>query len=152
MKNRIFLLLAASAALLLCGGCVTKMESDPNAPTGPPSATITFDEWQAAYDLAAATGKGTINFNGQTRSFSITGIGAGGTGAQDIVGVGKVFNLNSLSDFSGTYTGLRSGLTLFEGKMHEKLTNKKGVVIYLTAKTKGLSSSTGFDEVVITLK
>lgn len=152
MNNRIFPLLPISAALLLCGGCVTRMESDPNAPAGPPSATLTVDEWQAGYDVAAATGKGTINFNGQSRRFSITGVGAGGTGAQDIVAVGKVFNLNSLSDFSGTYTGLRSGLTLFEGKMHEKLTNKNGVVIYLTGNTKGLSSSTGLDEVIITLK
>jgi hypothetical protein len=152
MKNRIASLISATAALLLCGGCVTKMETDPNAPTGPPSATLTVDEWQAAYDLAAATGKGTIHYKDQTRSFSVTGVGAGGTGAQNIVATGKVFNLNSLSDFSGTYTGLRSGLTLFEGKMHEKLTNKKGVIIYLTGKTEGLSSSTGLDEVVITLK
>jgi hypothetical protein len=152
MLNAIITALAASAVLLLTGGCVTKLESDPGAPTGPPSATITVDEWQAAYDVAAATGKGTIRFNGQTRPFSITGVGAGGTGAQNIVASGKVFNLNSLTDFSGTYTGLRSGLTLIEGKMHEKLVNNKGVIIYLTGKTTGLSSSTGLDEVIITLK
>ncbi|MCU0752053.1 MAG: hypothetical protein MUC40_03300 [Akkermansiaceae bacterium] len=69
MQNAIITALAASAVLLLTGGCVTKLESDPGAPTGPPSATITVDEWQAAYDVAAATGKGTIRFNGQTRPF-----------------------------------------------------------------------------------
>ncbi len=36
--------------------------------------------------------------------------------------------------------------------MHEKLVNNKGVIIYLTGKTTGLSSSTGLDEVIITLK
>lgn len=152
MTTRTTTILAASTFLLLCGGCATKMESDPNAPTGPASATLTLDEWQAAYDVSAASGEGTITFNGETRRFSMTSVGAGGTGAQSISAVGQVFNLGSLSDFPGTYTGTRSGLTLFQGKMHEKLTNDKGVVIYLTGKTQGLSSTTGLDKVVITLK
>jgi hypothetical protein len=56
---------------------------------------------------------------------------------------GKVYNLNNLSSFSGTYHGVSRGLTLIEGKMHAKLTNGNGVVMYLAGETEGLASSTG---------
>ena len=56
---------------------------------------------------------------------------------------GKVYNLNRLSDFSGTYHGISRGLTLIEGKMHAKLTNGNGVVMYLAGETEGLASSIG---------
>jgi hypothetical protein len=54
-----------------------------------------------------------------------------------------VFNLNSLSQFSGTYHGISRGLTLIEGKMHAKLTNQNGVTMYLAGQTEGLASSLG---------
>ena len=142
--------LAISATLLLAG-CATRMSNDPTAPTGPPAATLTVKEFQVAYDASAAAGKGTISYQGQDRSFSIKSIGAGGTGAQKISAVGKVYHLNSLADFPGTYTGARSGLTLIEGKMHERLANGNGTVIYLTGKTTGLSTSMGLDKIIITL-
>jgi hypothetical protein len=55
----------------------------------------------------------------------------------------QVYNLNNLSDFSGTYHGISRGLTLIEGKMHAKLTNGNGVVMYLAGQTEGLASSMG---------
>ncbi len=55
---------------------------------------------------------------GQWHHFTISGLGAGGMGAQKISATGKIYNLNNLSDFSGTYQGISSGLTLIEGKMH----------------------------------
>ncbi len=150
MKHRSIASLALSATLLL-GGCATQMSNDPTAPTGPPAATLTVNELQASYYGSATTGSGTIRYHGGTRSFSITGAGAGGTGAQSISAVGKVYHLNSLADFPGTYTGARSGLTLLEGKMHERFENANGTVIYLTGVTSGLSTSMGIDKVVITL-
>lgn len=150
MKNKYTTALAISATLLLAG-CATQMSNDPTAPTGPPSATLTVEEFQIAYDASASTGKGVLHYQGRDRSFSITGIGAGGTGAQQISAVGKVYHLGSLANFSGTYTGARSGLTLIGGKMHERLANENGTVIYLTGKTSGLSTSMGIDKIVITL-
>ena len=64
-------------------------------------------------------------------------------GAQKISATGKVYNLNNLSQFSGTYRGISRGLTLIEGKMHAKLTNGNGVVMYLAAEAEGLASSMG---------
>lgn len=151
MKDR-FTIIALSSIMLLAGGCASQMKNDPNAPTTPPSASITVDSMQAAYYGSASGGTGRIHYKGVTRDFTIASVGAGGTGAQSIAAVGEVYNLASLADFPGTYTGLRSGLTLFKGKMHERLTNEKGTVIYITGKTTGLASSSGLSKVVITLK
>lgn len=149
MKHRIVSAIALTASLLL-SSCATKMSSDPNAPAGPPDATLTMTQFQASYYGSASTGRGTIQYQGGSRDFSITGVGAGGTGAQSIDAVGEVYNLDSLSEFPGTYTGARSGLTLFKGKFHERYSNGK-TVIYVTGKTSGLSSSTGIDKIIITL-
>ena len=139
-------------ALLFTVGCATQKAKDPNAPTGPPSATLTFNGARASYYGSAAGGSGTINFHGTRRKFSIASVGAGGTGVQSVEGTGKVYHLNSLANFPGTYTGARSGLTLLNGTMHAKLTNKNGTVIYVVGKTTGLASSTGADTITITLK
>jgi hypothetical protein len=108
------------------------------APITPPSATVRIQEWSAAYYASAAAGKGTLYYNGGRHHFTISGLGAGGAGGQKISATGKVYNLNNLSDFSGTYHGISRSLTLIEGKMHAKLTNGNGVVVYLAGETEGL--------------
>ena len=109
----------------------------------PPSATVTIQEWSAAYYVQAEAGKGTLDYNGGRHRFTISGGGLGGSGAQKIYATGKVYNLNRLSDFSGTFHGISNGLTLIEGKMHAKLTNQNGVVMYIAGQTEGLASSLG---------
>jgi len=125
--------------ILLLAACA----STTTAPSAPPSATVSIREWSAAYYGSAAAGKGTLYYNGRRHHFTISGLGAGGMGGQKISATGKVYNLNNLSDFSGSYRGVSRGLTLIEGKMHAKLTNGNGVVMYLAAETEGLASSMG---------
>ena len=129
----------ASTAFLLIAGCASMTQ----APSTTPSATVSIREWSAAYYGSAAAGKGVLNYNGQRHHFTISGVGVGGAGGQKISATGKVYNLNRLSDFSGTYHGVSRGLTLIEGKMHAKLTNGNGVVMYLAGQTEGLASSMG---------
>jgi hypothetical protein len=129
----------ASIALLLIVGCASMTQ----APSTPPSATVRIREWSAAYYGSAAAGKGTLNYQGQRHHFTISGLGAGGMGAQKISATGKVYNLNNLSSFSGTYRGISRGLTLIEGQMHAKLQNRSGVTMYLAAQTEGVASSMG---------
>jgi hypothetical protein len=125
--------------ILLIAGCASMTQ----APSTPPSATVRIQEWSAAYYGSAAAGKGTLYYNGQRNHFTISGLGVGGAGGQKISATGKVYNLNNLSSFSGTYHGISRGLTLIEGKMHAKLTNGNGVVMYLAGETEGLASSMG---------
>jgi hypothetical protein len=129
----------ATIALILIAGCASMTQ----APTTAPSATVRIREWSAAYYAQAETGKGTLYFNGRAHRFTISGGGLGGSGAQKVSATGKVYNLNSLSQFSGTYHGVSRGLTLIEGQMHAKLTNQNGVTMYLAGQTEGLASSLG---------
>ena len=127
-----------SITILLIAGCASMTQ----APSAPPSATVSIREWSAAYYGSATAGKGTLYYQGR-HHFTISGVGAGGAGGQKVSATGKVYNLNKLSDFSGTYRGVSRGLTLIEGKMHAKLTNGNGVVMYLAGETEGLASSMG---------
>src|SRR6266566_6399282 len=92
----------ASITFLLITGCASMTQ----APSTPPSATVSIREWSAAYYASAAAGKGTLNYNGQRHHFTISGVGAGGAGGQKTSATGKVYNLNKLSDFPGTYRGV----------------------------------------------
>jgi len=141
--------LAGIATLaLFIGACA----STTTAPSTPPSATAKIEEWSAAYYGSAATGKGTLNFKGQKYKFSISGLGAGGSGAQKISATGKIYKLHNVADFAGTYTGVSNGLTLIQGHMHAKLTNTNGVELYIAGETEGLASSMGAQVFQVTLK
>ena len=129
----------ASVTFLLIAGCASMTQ----APSTTPSATVSIREWSAAYYGQAVAGKGTLYYNGGSHHFTISGAGVGGSGVQKVSATGKVFNLNNLSSFSGTYHGVSRGLTLIEGKMHAKLTNQNGVVMYIAGQTEGLASSLG---------
>jgi len=139
MKTNLINSTFASLTFLLIAGCASMTQ----APSTPPSATVSIREWSAAYYGQAEAGKGTLYYNGRRHHFTISGGGVGGSGVQKVSATGKVYNLNKLSDFSGTYHGISRGLTLIEGKMHAKLTNQNGVVMYLAGETEGLASSLG---------
>ena len=139
MKTNFTNSIFASLTFLLIAGCASMTQ----APSTTPSATVSIHEWSAAYYAQAESGKGTLYYNGGRHRFTISGGGVGGSGAQKVNATGKVFNLNRLSDFPGTYHGISRGLTLIEGKMHAKLTNQNGVVMYLAGDTEGLASSLG---------
>ena len=138
MKTNFVNFVFTSITILLIAGCASMTQ----APSAPPSATVSIREWSAAYYGSATAGKGTLYYQGRHR-FTISGVGVGGAGGQKISATGKVYNLNNLSSFSGTYHGVSRGLTLIEGKMHAKLTNGNGVVMYLAGETEGLASSMG---------
>ena len=99
--------------VLLLAGCASMTK----APSTPPAATVRIQEWSAAYYGSAAAGKGTLYYNGQRYHFTISGLGVGGMGGQKVSATGKVYNLNTLHDFPGTYHGISRGLTLIEWKM-----------------------------------
>jgi outer membrane immunogenic protein len=153
MKTRTFsklcsirIALGGLAALLVAGCAATT-----TAPNTQPAATLSLQLKSVAYYGSAMRGTGVLNFQGQRRNFTISSVGIGGTGGQNISATGKVFNLTNLSAFNGGYRGVSRGLTLMEGKMYAKLTNEKGVVIYLTGDTKGLATSGGVQQFQINL-
>jgi len=72
-----------------------------------------IQEWSAAYYAQAESGKALSITTAGAPFHHLCG-GVGGSGAQKGLGHRKVYNLNRLSDFSGTYHGISRGLTLIE--------------------------------------
>lgn len=143
---------------ILCGfavatlsSCATRISKDKDAPKGKPAATLTYKGGSAAYWVSAGGGTGKLNYNGGHYPFTATSVGAGGSGGKSSSAIGNVYHLKQLSDFPGQYTGVRSGYTLIRGKQHSKLTNSKGVIIYVEANTVGLATSTGAVTVLVTM-
>src|SRR6478609_5370827 len=139
MKNNFLNSTLTAVTITFLAGCASMTQ----APSTPPSATVRIQEWSAAYYAQAEAGKGTLYYNGGRHHFSISGAGVGGSGTQKVSATGKVYNLNRVSNSSGTYHGVSRGLTLIEGQMHAKLTNQNGVVMYIAGQTEGLASSLG---------
>ncbi len=151
MNTKLIAAIAATAALFSVS-CATKMSNDPTAPNGPADATVRLNIVSASYYGSASSGGGSLRYQGRNYPISVRSLRGGGLGAQTIAATGKVYHLKSLAAFPGTYTGARSGLTLVNGKMHERLENDKGTVIYLTGATSGLATSMGIDKFMIELR
>jgi hypothetical protein len=145
--NMKYALIAAFAGLLLLSSC-----SSIQQPSDPASATLTIEGVSGAYYASASSGDGTLFYENREIPFSITALGAGGSGGISISATGQVYKLDSLEDFAGTYSAKRKGITLGAGKFTALLTSERGVQIYLEGETKGLGSSMGVSSVQIKLK
>ncbi len=126
--------------------------TDKEAPPRVFSGTIEISSTQIAFIASAQSGSGTLEFEGMEHDFKISGLGIGGIGIQSINAIGVVYNLEKLSDFSGTYSQVRMGATLGKGKSTIRLNNSKGVYIELKSSNKGVALSTGLDGMIIKLK
>ena len=116
------------------------------------AGTIEISSTQIAFLASAQTGGGTLEFEGMEHDFKINGLGVGGIGIQSVNAVGVVYNMEKLSDFEGTYTQSRIGITVGKGKGQMALGNSNGVIIELKSSNKGIALSTGADGLKITLK
>ena len=116
------------------------------------AGTIEISSTQIAFIGSAQTGGGTLEFEGMEHDFKISGLGVGGIGIQSVNAVGVVYNLENLSDFEGTYSQVRLGLTVGKGKSTIGMNNSKGVYIELKSSNKGVALAGGADGMKITLK
>jgi hypothetical protein len=116
------------------------------------SGTIEISSTQIAFIGSAQSGSGTLEFEGMEHEFKIGGLGVGGLGIQTVNAVGVVYNLEKLSDFEGTYSQTRMGITVGKGKSTLGLNNSKGVFIELKSSNKGVALGTGLDGISIKLK
>ena len=132
-------------ALFIMGATVSAAEEKP-------SGTIHLEEEQFMFILGGDSGSGTLDFKGKIHGFTTAGITAGGVGYQKISAAGKVYHLNKVSDFQGTYVAARAGLTVAGGEGGEWLQNEKGVYIHLKTSQEGLALGFGVEGLTITMK
>ena len=105
-----------------------------------------------AFIISGKSGSGVLEYQGAEHEFNIGGLGVGGIGVQSINAVGAVYNMDSLSDFEGTYAQARAGVTVGEGSGVIELSNSKGVVMELKSSGKGVALSLGADGMTIKMK
>ena len=117
------------------------------------SGFVEIDQYHVAFLISGALGDGKLRYKGKTHTFNIGGLGIGGIGVSKLDASGEVYGMNKLSDFSGAYGQVRTGIVFVDKTMGGLwLENGNGVVLHLKAKRKGLMLTIGADVVSISLK
>jgi hypothetical protein len=108
------------------------------------SGTLTFDG--RAYNLivGGTWGEGQLSYKGSVYKFKAKTIGAGyAVGVKEVDVEGTVYNLNKVSDFSGTYWGVKAAGTVGVGRGYASVQNSEGVVVEIEADSEGFAADIG---------
>lgn len=112
------------------------------------SATVEISQYQVAFIFSGALGGGTLHFKGKDYPFEVGGLGVGGLGASSLEATGKVYNLERVEDFIGTYGQARVGAVVGDQSTGTLwLENPNGVYMELEAERVGAMVSMGADAV-----
>jgi len=103
-----------------------------------PDATIKLSGGSVAAGLGVSWGSGTLTYQGKEYPISVTGISVGDVGITKLDASGSVYNLKSLDDFDGNYTGLGAGAAVAGGGSAVTMRNQNGVNVNLVATTQGV--------------
>jgi hypothetical protein len=136
-KNRMIISVALAVVLLLA--CTPGMAQTPYYPVGSVSINMT----SVGIGLGFSSGSGTLRFQGKTYIFKIDGLSVGAVGLSSVDAVGNVYNMNSLSQFSGNYAAVGAGIALAGGVAGVKMQNQSGVIINLYAVQQGVELNIG---------
>jgi hypothetical protein len=116
------------------------------------SGIVKIEQYQIAFIGSGNLGGGTLQYNGQTYSFSIGGLGVGGFGVSKIEASGEVYNLTNIVHFPGAYLQGRYGAVAGDISTGELwLENADGVKLHLKANREGLALSLGGDAIYINM-
>src|SRR5262245_9145765 len=121
-------------------------------PDEKPDATITISAKAVGAGAGYAWGDGTLHYKGKTYPVEVDGLTVGTVGADMIEATGEVFDLKKLTDFDGTYAAAVGGATIGGGGGGVAMKNQHGVVVHMTATTRGVSLTLGASGVKMHLK
>jgi hypothetical protein len=119
--------------------------------SGPPSATLNLEAKQFRLLLGGGAGKGVLHFKGKDYPFTAKGASVGGAGYTEVSATGKVYFLEKLEDFAGTYGAMSAGAAVVKGAGASSWQNQKRVVLIVKSKTKGLALNMGLGAINISL-
>ena len=97
-------------------------------------------------------GDGTLTYGSRTYTFSIQGLSVLDLGISTITSSGEVFNLKTVSDFSGNYAAGEAGIAIAGGQNDVIMKNENGVVIRLHGTQQGVKFTLAPQGVAIKLK
>jgi len=118
------------ALCLLFGGTVVAAET--------PSGTMEISSKTIAIGIGINWGSGTLKFKGKSYKFKLNGLSVLDVGITSISAAGDVYNLKSVSDFPGTYSGGGAAVAVGGGVGAQTLSNQNGVKIKLKSTKQGI--------------
>ena len=142
-------------ACALLGGAAFADTSETHSTTNAadePNATVDLTAGSFAAGIGFVWGHGDLIYKGSKHRFKLSGVSIVDVGASKITASGVVYNLTTLSDFSGNYTAVSAGLTIAGGGSAVVLRNEHGVVIKLLSTAEGLRFNLSADGVAINLR
>ena len=116
-----------------------------------PSGRIAVEGTSMSLLLGFTRGEGTLHYNGYAYPFSIRGFSLLSIGASKLDGLGVVYDLNDVTDFSGRYWSAQGNLTAIQGGGSTIMKNDKGVVIQLDSRQVGVEFGLGGGSIDIEL-
>ncbi len=119
---------------------------------GPIDARVTIVAKAAALGVGYTWGNGTLYFRHHEYHFTVKGISVVDVGFSRIVGHGRVYKMDRLSQFSGTYAAATGEATLGNGIGGQFLTNGNGVQIRVDDVSKGARLSGSADGIQLVLR
>ncbi|WP_230975394.1 hypothetical protein [Acetobacter garciniae] len=121
--------------LALCG--VWSMPAQAATALGPVTAEVTFISRSASLGLGYTWGHGVLTYGGRQYPFEVRGASAASIGFSSGTSVGKVYNLQRVEDFEGTYWALSGEATIGAGVSGSLMENNDGVRIRLQENRSG---------------
>jgi len=103
-----------------------------------PSGTIEISSKTIAIGIGVSWGHGTLKFEGKEYKFKVSGLSIVDLGIASVSAAGEVFNLKSVSDFAGTYSGGEAAVALAGGAGTATLKNQNDVKLKIKSKKQGV--------------
>ena len=117
-----------------------------------PSGTVTMESKSVAIGVGVSWGDGKLRYKGKTHTFSVKGLSVIDLGVSKVSARGKVFHLDKVEDFSGTYAAAQAGAAVGGGMSVVALKNENGVVMELSSTQTGVKLTLAGEGIEIKLK
>jgi len=145
-------LVALVAGLALCLTVGNVRAAEHRSESARPDATLSISGTSVAAGVGASWGSGTLMFRGKEYPVSVSGLTIASVGASKGNITGKVFHLNRLSDFDGTYAAVGADATVGGGKGVSTMKNQHGVRVDLFSTTQGLEFTLGTSGIAMNIE
>lgn len=108
---------------------------------GPPSGTLRLESTSVAVGVGASWGNGTLRLQDKDHAFTVSGLSVVDVGVSKVTATGRVWGLEKLEDFSGTYNGVDLGIAVGGGTAGVAMRNENGVYIKMRSAQRGVKLS-----------
>jgi hypothetical protein len=130
-------LLFAPRCALPADNELAALAADPSSKV-PADAIVTLKGGLVSAGIGYEWGHGTVTYQGNQYAFCIRGLTVGEVGAAVIQADGVIYNMTTLNDFQGNYSGLSLGAAIIKGGTWAMHKNRRGVTMQLQSSVTGL--------------